>query len=138
MKTAAQANANWKTRTSGATQTWQDGVNGYTGDWAGATTSQGAAYLQGVQQAFADGRWANGVNKVGTGGWKSRTIAKAANFGVGVNAAGDRQLAAMQKILSAEATIVAGLPPRGDFNQNVQRSVQVQTQLHALKGQLGA
>lgn len=138
MKTAAQANANWKTRTSGATQTWQDGVNGYTGDWAGATVAQQGALLNNVTTAITNCSWAAGVQRVGTGGWKSRTVAKAANFGVGVAAAGDRQLAAMQKILSAEATIVAGLPPRGDFNANVQRSVQVQTQLHALKGQLGA
>ena len=138
MKTAAQANAAWKNNTSAATQTWQDGITGYTGDWAGATTSQQSTMLNNLTQAVTSGRWAAGVQKVGTGGWKSRTQAKAANFGVGVAAAGDRQLSAITKILNAEANIVGSLPPRGDFNQNVARSVAVQTQLHALKGTLGA
>ena len=138
MKTAAQANARWKTNTAGATQTWQDGVQGYTGDWAGATTSQQGALLTNVTAAITNGTWAAGVNRVGTGGWKSRTVAKAPNFGVGVAAAGDRQLSAITKILNAEANIVGSLPPRGTFQENVNRSVQVQTQLHALKGQLGA
>lgn len=138
MKTPAQANARWKANTAGATQTWLDGVNGYNGDWANATTSQQGVLLQNVTQAITNGTWAAGVNKKGTQGWKTDTAAKSANFGVGVAAAGDRQLRAITNVMNAEATIVSGLPPRGDFNQNVQRSVQVQTQLHALKGQLGA
>lgn len=138
MKTAAQANQRWKTNAGAAQQTWSDGVSGYTGDWAGATTSQQNTMLTNLTQSVTSGRWAAGVSKVGTGGWKSRTVAKAANFGVGISAAGDRQLAAITKILQAEANIVGSLPPRGDFNQNVQRSVAVQTQLHALKGTLGS
>jgi hypothetical protein len=33
---------------------------------------------------------------------------------------------------------VANLPPRGDINQNLQRSASLATYLHGLKGQLGA
>ena len=138
MKTPAQANSRWKNNTAAATQTWQDGVQGYSGDWAGATVSQGPAYLSGVQQAYSAGLWQQGVQKVGTQGWKSRTVAKAANFSVGVNAAGERQLSAITKILNAEATIVGGLSPRGDFAANKARMNSVVDQLHALKGQLGA
>ena len=138
MKTPQQANQRWKNAAGAAQTQWTDGVNGYNGDWANATTSQGGAYLAGVQRAFADGSWSAGVQRVGTNGWKARTVAKAANYGVGISAGGDRQLAAITKIMQAEQNIVSSLPPRGDFNQNVQRSVAVQTQLHALKGTLGA
>ena len=90
------------------------------------------------QQAVSSGRWAAGVQNVGTGGWKSATVAKASNYTTGFQAGASKQATAIAKILNAEAQIVNSLPPRGTFEQNVQRSVAVQTALHALKGQLGA
>ncbi len=138
MKTAAQAAANWSASAGRATTAYNEGVQNYSGDWAGRTTSQQAALVQGFNEAVSSGRWANGVQSTGTNGWKSQTQAKAANYGVGFNAGAQKQAAAAQKIIAALGNIVGSLPPRGDFNQNVQRSVQVQTQLHALKGQLGA
>ncbi len=138
MKTAAQAAANWQASAGRATTAYSQGVQSYTGDWAGRTTQQQAALVQGFNEAVSSGRWAQGVQATGTQGWKSATEAKAANFGVGFNAGAQKQAAAAQKIMGALGNIVGSLPPRGDFNQNVQRSVQVQTQLHALKGQLGA
>ncbi len=138
MKTAQQGAANWAAAAGRAQTEWAAGVQNYSGDWAGATVSQQAALLTNVTQAITSGRWAQGVQQTGTGGWKAATTAKTANFGVGYNAGAQKQAAAMSKIIAAEANIVGSLPPRGDFNQNVQRSVAVQTALHALKGQLGA
>lgn len=138
MKTAAQAAANWQASAGRAQTAFTEGVQNFTGDWAGRTTAQQANLLNNFQQAVTSGRWANGVQRVGTGGWKQATQDKAANYGVGFNAGAQKQAAAAQKIMSALGNIVGSLPPRGDFNQNVQRSVAVQTQLHALKGTLGA
>lgn len=138
MKTAQQAAANWVASQGRATTGYQAGVEGYTGDWAGATTSQQAALLANVQQAITSGRWAAAVNQVGTGGWKTATVAKLANYGTGFTAGATKQAAAIQKIISAEANIVSGLPPRGTFDQNKQRATAFMDAMHALKGQLGA
>ncbi len=138
MKTAAQAAANWINSAGRAQTDWQAGVSGYSGDWAGATTRQQAVLLSNVTQAITNGSWANGVNRVGTGGWKAATVSKAANFATGFTAGASRQASAIAKIISAEASIVSSLPPRGDYNQNKTRATAVMDALHALKGTLGA
>ena len=138
MKTAQQAAANWAASASRAATEWQQGVQNYSGDWAGATTRQQSVMLANLNQAVNSGAWANGINRVGTAGWKQRTVDKAANFSTGFSAGASRQAAAAQKIQSALGTIVSGLPPRGDFNANKLRSTTVMDQLHALRGTLGA
>src|SRR3954451_17933707 len=138
MKTAQQAQQAYQDAIPRATSNFVAGVQNYNGDWAGRTKAQRAVMLQNLTTAINSGDWDRGIDAVGTGGWKSRTEAKSANYGVGLNAGASRFNAAITKILQPEANIVSGLPPRGDFNANVQRSVQMQTQLHALRGQLGA
>jgi hypothetical protein len=138
VKSAQQGSANWASSAGRAQTAYQQGVEGYNGDWAGATVAQEGALLQGVQQAITSGLWRARVNAKGTAGWKSDTVAKLANYGVGFTAGAARQAAAMQKILAAENNIVPGLPPRGDFTQNLNRMTSFATQMHALKGQLGA
>lgn len=138
MKTAQQAASNWINSAGRAATDWQAGVQNYSGDWAGATTSQQNVLLTNVTQAITSGAWANGVNRRGTGGWKAATVAKAANFSTGFTAGASRQASAIAKILQAEANIVGALPPRGDYNQNKTRATAVMDGLHALKGTLGA
>jgi hypothetical protein len=138
VKTAQQAAANWAASSGRAQTAYQQGVEGYNGDWAGATVAQEGALLQGVQQAITSGLWRAKVNAKGTSGWKADTVAKLANYGVGFTAGAGRQAAAIAKVIQAEANIVPGLPPRGDFNQNLNRMTSFATQMHALKGQLGA
>ncbi len=138
MKTPQQAAEAWVQSAGRAATNWSTGVQSYNGDWSGATVAQQSVMQTNWQQSVSSGRWAAGVQNVGTSGWKSATTAKAANFSVGFQAGASRQAAAIAKIIAAEQQIVNSLPPRGDFNANVQRSVAVQTALHALKGQLGA
>ena len=138
VKTAAQASANW-TASSGRAQTaYQQGVEGYTGDWAGATVAQQATLLTNFQQAVTSGLWAAGVNAVGTAGWKADTVAKIANYGVGFTAGAQRFQTAITKIIGAEANIIPGLPPRGTYDQNKVRATAFMDAMHALRGQLGA
>lgn len=138
MKTPQQAAAAWAASSGRAATNWADGVQSYSGDWAGATTRQQAVMQQNLNDAISSGRWAAGVNKGGTPHWKAQTVASQSNFTNGFSKGAPRQAAAIQKIMQAEATINQSLPPRGTFEQNVARSVAVQTQLHALKGTLGA
>lgn len=138
MKTAAQAAANWAASAGRAQAAWKQGVEGYTGDWAGATVAQEAALLSNVTQAITQGRWRAGITRRGTAGWKSATVAKEGNFGVGFSAGAARQAAAAQKIMSALANIVPNLPARGTFEQNKIRATTLMDAMHAQRGQLGA
>lgn len=138
MKTAQQAASNWASSAGRAATAYQEGVNNYSGDWAGNTTRQQAVMQQGFNDAVSSGRWANGVNRVGTQGWKSATQSKVSNYSTGFSAGANAQAASIAKILQAEANIVGSLPPRGDYTANKNRATAVMDGLHALKGTLGA
>jgi hypothetical protein len=138
VKTAQQAAQNWLQSAGRAAADWQTGVEGYSGDWAGATTRQQAVMQQNLNTAINSGAWANGVNAVGTSGWKQRTVAKAPNFAQGFQAGAQRQAAASAKIMAALNNIVPNLPARGTYEQNKIRSTTLMDALHAQRGQLGA
>jgi hypothetical protein len=136
VKTAQQAAQNWVNSAGRAATDWTAGINGYTGDWAGATTAQYQAWVSGLAQAQATGAWQAGVQRVGTSGWKSATTAKAGNYTTGFQAGAQKQASSAQKLMTALGSIVPGLPPRGTFQQNVTRSTTLMADLHALRGQL--
>lgn len=138
MKTAAQAAANWSGSAGRASADWQTGIQGYSGDWAGATTAQQSVMQNNWQQAVSSGRWARGVQAVGTAGWKQATERKASNYATGFQAGAANQAAAAQKIMSALGNIVPNLPARGTYEQNKIRSTTLMDALHAQRGQLGA
>lgn len=138
MKTPDQAAQAWEQSSGRAATNYSEGISNYNGDWAGRTTSQQGVMLSNLTQAVNSGRWASGVQAVGTNGWKSRTQAKISNYSTGFTAGASRQRAAIAKILAAEANIVGSLPPRGTYEQNKARATTVMDGLHALKGQLGA
>ena len=138
MKTPQQAAQAWVDSQGRATTNYGQGVDSYSGDWAGATVAQESVALSNITQAFTSGLWRSKVLETGTAGWKSATQAKKANYGTGFGAGAAKQAAAIGKILQAEQGIVSALPPRGSHDQNVQRSVAFQNAMHALRGQLGA
>ena len=138
MKTAQQAAANWAASSGRAATNWTDGVNAYSGDWAGATTRQQAAMTNNWNQAVSSGRWASGVNNTGTSGWKSATAASGSNFTNGFTKGAPKQSVAIGKIMNFLQSAVPALPPRGDINANLQRSNALALALHAQKGNLGA
>jgi hypothetical protein len=138
VKTAQQAAQAWEQSAGRAATNYEQGVNSYAGDWAGATTRQQSVMLSNLTQAINSGRWAQGVQQVGTQGWKSRTQSKIGNYTTGFSAGAARQASAIAKILAAEANIVGSLPPRGTYEQNKARATAVMDGLHALRGQLGA
>jgi len=138
MKTAQQAAANWAGSAGRAATAWTEGVNNFSGDWAGRTAAQQSVMQQNLNDAINSGRWSQGVQRVGTQGWKQATQSKASNYSTGFSAGASRQAASIAKILSAEANIVGSLPPRGTYEQNKLRATAVMDGLHSLKGTLGA
>ena len=138
MKTAQQAAAAWAGSAGRAATNYGEGVNNYSGDWAGATTRQQAVMQQNWQQAVSSGRWAAGVNNTGTNGWKTATQAKTANYTTGFSAGAAKQSVAIGKIMNFLGSAVPALPPRGDINANLQRANALALALHQQKGSLGA
>ena len=138
MKSAQQAAQNWRDSQGRASAAYTQGVQQYTGDWAGATVSQESVALANITQAFTSGRWRNGVLSVGTAGWKSATEAKASNYSTGFSAGANAQQASITKIMNALSAIVPNLPARGTYEQNKTRATTLMDALHAQRGQLGA
>jgi len=97
--------ARWSQQTQAATTRYTDGVQSTQKDQAGLAIQAGPKYLANVQAAFNSGKWANGLRRVGTQGWKAATIAKAANFATGVGASEGKVAAAFTPLLAYEATL---------------------------------
>lgn len=138
MKTPQQAATNWQNSSGRASTDYVQGVTSTQKDQAALAVAAGARYIQGVQEAYSSGRWAAGLTRGGTAYWKQQTEKKSVNYTAGYNAGVGNYTAAAQKVMAAIAQGVANLPPRGDINQNLQRSASLATYLHGLKGQLGA
>lgn len=138
MKSAQQAQANWTGAASRASTAWTEGIQSSTKDQAALAAAAQPRWLQGVQDAAANNRFANGVQRRGTSYWKSQSQAKAGNYTTGYTAGGANFGSAIGKILQAEANIVSSLGPRGDINANLQRAQQFALAMHGYKGQLKA
>lgn len=87
-------------------------------------------WLQGIQQAHADGSFQAGLNAVSLEDWKNATATKGgASYASGVAASRDKIIDFQQQRASAQAGIDNQLAqmPRGDLQTNIQRMVtQVQ------------
>jgi hypothetical protein len=138
VKTAAQALANWQASAGTAATNWQQGINNYNGDWAGATVGAYNNWVSGLANAQSQGLWQRGIQAAGTAGWKSASQAKAANYSTGFQAGSNEYQQAIGKVMGALQNIVPSLPPRGTYDQNKLRATALMDSLHALKGQLGA
>jgi hypothetical protein len=138
VKTAQQAGTNWSGAASRATPNFVAGVQSTQKDQAALAVAQQAALLSNFTASVLDGRWAQGVTRRGTAYWKQQTEAKSTNYNQGYTAGAQNYAAAAAKFMPAIAQGVSALPPRGDINQNLQRSNSLALYLHGLKGQLGA
>lgn len=138
MKNAQQAASNWSSAGARATPNYVAGVQNTTKDQAALAVAQQATLLANFTQAVQSGRWAAGVQRRGTGYWKSQTEAKSANYATGYTAGSNNYASAAQKFMPAIQNIVGSLPPRGDIMQNLQRVQALALGLHNLKGTLGA
>ena len=130
VKPASQWTTNWTGSAGKAATNYQSGVEAYNGDWAGATTAQQATMQSNWLASISNGSWAAGVQAVGTNGWKQRTVAKMANYGVGFQAGASNYSTAAGKLQPFLVNAVASLPPRGDINANLQRSAALAMALH--------
>lgn len=137
--TPDQVAAKWNSRANSATQDWVDGINSVQvspGQQAAAQADTWIANLQAARQ-----KWQTKMANMSAATWKAETVAKGqSRYGQGITQGQTKYQQAIAKVLSAEKQIVASLPPRGNVEANINRSVAFQRAMAqaAANGQLSA
>lgn len=86
MATPQQWADNWSAGVGGASQKYQDGIQGTAVDVVGRAIAAQGALLANFQASVTSGEWARRLAAIGTQGWKAAAIAKAANYMTGATA----------------------------------------------------
>lgn len=121
-----QIAAEWAQRLAASTQKIQSGVQAVSVSPGAAAARQKAAWLAAVQ-ANAD-KWARRVSAVQVGDWQAAMINKGIpRIATGASAAQPKFTAFMTRLLPAINTAKAGLPARGNLQQNIARMTQFVT-----------
>ncbi|HTR78230.1 MAG TPA: hypothetical protein VMH39_08975 [Gemmatimonadaceae bacterium] len=134
-KTLQQTVQNWTNGAAGGQQAYVDGINGTTVDVVGNAIAAQSAMVSGFTQAVTSGRWARNLQAVGTSGWKTASVAKAANWGVGISAGQQKYQQAMSIWLPIIDSLAAQAKqmPGGTTANRIARSQFFLTQLAAAK-----
>lgn len=120
-KDPAAAAQRWATNLAAATQAITDGVNAVTVAPGAAAARNKAAWVQNTPAA-AD-KWATNTAKVTKEEWQSAMTTKGIpRIGPGAQASQPKMQAFLQTFLPFVDNVVAGLPPRGNLEQNIARS----------------
>jgi hypothetical protein len=126
------ASKRWSSQMGASTQKMTDGINSVT--VAPGQAAANAADLWANNVAAAKGRFKTNVGAVSLSAWQTAAITKGVGrVAQGAQAAEGKYAAAAQVWYPKIASIVAGLPPRGTIQQNMQRAVQFGTNLNAAK-----
>lgn len=135
MATAADAAQRWQQNFGAAGQRWAQGIESVTTAPGVAAAAAQDRYLAGVQSNV--GKWARNTAAMPLATWKQIAVQKGqSRLASGAQAGLSKYQAAIGKVLDAQKSIIAGLPPRGTVEQNIQRSSQFQMAMHqAFNGQ---
>jgi|SRR5437667_5817020 len=74
IKPITQIVTKWQTNAGAATNSYTAGVRAPKQDWATQTSAAAGSWQTGVQQAAADGRFADGVVRAGTPKWQTNSL----------------------------------------------------------------
>jgi hypothetical protein len=109
----------WQSGVQGAQQKYEAGIQGTSVDVVGKAIAQQGALLAGFTQAVTSGEWARRLAAVGTSGWKTASVAKAANYLTGATAGKpkyDSFASQAQPVWSQLAAAIDGMPSGGKSN----------------------
>jgi hypothetical protein len=135
MATLQQTVDRWTGSAGTAGTRYTEGVQGTTVDVVGRAIANQAALVNNFNQAVSSGMWARRLGDVGTTGWKTATVAKAANYTTGFSAGATKFQQAMQTwlpIIQGAAQQVKNTPAP-TFAAKMQRAVDYATILHNAK-----
>lgn len=129
IKNAQQVAQRWASAMSNSTEKIKAGVQAVTVAPTALAAAAVDRQVAGVIRARDSGKTQANLLAVSLQSWQSSFINKGlTRIGTGATNAIGKMTAFMQQFLPAQQAIVAGLPPRGDLNQNIQRAVQMMTQ----------
>jgi hypothetical protein len=137
-KSVSQTVARYQAGTAGAQSAYVDGIKNTQADVVGNAIRAKDSLLQNFNNAVQSGRWERAlVDSGGTANWKTKSEAKAANYGVGVQAGQQKYANAMAKLIPFIDQVVMGLPQKqaGNLAVSLQRVSGLMSALHNAKGQ---
>lgn len=127
--TAAEAAQKWSQNFGAAGTAWANGIESVTVAPGQLAAAASARYISGVQQNVQ--KWQTRVAGVSLAAWKQQAVAKGqSRLASGATSGMAKYQQRIQAVLDAEKSIIAGLPPRGTVEQNIQRSSAFQLQMH--------
>ncbi|HET6917654.1 MAG TPA: hypothetical protein VFH56_16325 [Acidimicrobiales bacterium] len=132
-KNAADVAKKWAQNLTGSTQSVQQGVQAVTTAPTALAAAQAQAFVTGVTNAVASGKWQAGLNRVSLQDWQNAMIQKGIpRIGPGATAAQGKFASFMSQLLPFQQSLSQQLAqmPRGDINANIQRMVFWATQMH--------
>lgn len=125
----------WRDSASAGQQRYTEGVQATQVDVVGRAIAAQPKLLSGFTAAVTSGRWARRLQERGTQGWKTATVAKAANYAVGIAAGESEYQRAMQTwlpIIDSAAASVQSMP-NTSFQDSIARMTAFATALHNAK-----
>lgn len=126
---ASEVADRWKNGFAASGQRWAAGIQAVDTPPGQLAAAQQSRYVSGVTQNA--GKWASRVSSVSLATWKQVSVEKGqGRLASGATAGATKYQARIAAVLDAERSIIAGLPPRGTVDQNVQRSSQFQLAMH--------
>lgn len=131
----ATATQRWVQSAGPAQTRFTEGVQATTKDPTALAAAQVNKLLANFQQAVSSGRWGRNLAKVGKAGWQAATIAKAANYGTGINASQAKYEQAMgvwMPLINAAAAQVHTMP-KNTIADSAARATAFMTALHNAK-----
>lgn len=138
-KTAAQVAQKWGTNLGAATQSMQNGVQGVTVAPTQLAANQAQAYVQGVQNAVATGKWQSRLNNVSLQQWRDAYLKKGISR---VQQAATTDQPKVQAAMGPLLDYIYGLrdqinssQPRGSLSQNIQRATAMMQGMANYKSQ---
>jgi hypothetical protein len=124
-KSAQQVAQTWSQRLQASTQQIQNGVNAVTTSPTQLAAANEAGYLQGVQQAVANGKWRTKLQAVSLSDWKSSMINKGIpHISTGATQAQGKVQTVMGQLLPFiydTRDAINASNPRGNLQQNMAR-----------------
>jgi hypothetical protein len=132
-KTLDQVVSKWGANAAGAQPAYVAGIQNTTVDPTALAIANEAGYLSGVQASV--GLWRAGLARSGKAGWQAAAVAKAANYGTGINAGKDKYNQAMTAWLPIiqQTGAAAKQMPGATLQQRIARSAYVATTLYNRK-----
>lgn len=127
--------ARYRDGAGGAQQRYVEGIQQTSKDPVAAAVNAAQAMLSNFQQSVSSGRWQRAIQAVGKAGWQAASEAKAANYGVGVQAGLGKYETSMTTWLPIinQAAAAANAMPSGTLALNLARSAAFATALYNRK-----